>query len=382
MNLIMQKHRTYADVYLDDIIIHSASLEEHAELLFQLLLTYNCTFHSSLIPYLQVTLISSSFASSCISHNHFRVLPIFLLTMVAVHLLSHHFSGCPTHTRTLLSDPNTLHSMPDPLTAAALEAIIEKLSRHWIFDIPNDATFFLNPIHHNALPYPIKSSRTPRHSSHTKMYKWLFTAWTDTIRQHADALYNLAEQLESRMQDHDDKFYIATILDEHRHLQIEISRQADFLHFDVAFAAYQQHLRYTKFLRESTLIPNPPLNEISRAIDLFRHRWAYVPFPSPKPDTQSSQPNIPLLLPPPDRFNSEVKTPHHPRPPSSSSSHHVIKRNKIADPRSATPSVDESLTIDDHDADAENAQSSVLQSILQDDPDEYYSAQEDDDTNM
>ena len=31
MNLIMQKHRIYADVYLDDIIIHSASLEEHAE---------------------------------------------------------------------------------------------------------------------------------------------------------------------------------------------------------------------------------------------------------------------------------------------------------------------------------------------------------------
>ena len=30
MNQIMQKHREFADVYLDDIIIHSRSLEEHA----------------------------------------------------------------------------------------------------------------------------------------------------------------------------------------------------------------------------------------------------------------------------------------------------------------------------------------------------------------
>ena len=275
--------------------------------------------------------------------------------------------------------------MPDPLTAAALEALMDKLSRNWIFDLPNDTIFFPDPFHHNAHHYPIKSSRTPRHSSHAKMYRWLFTAWTAAIRMHADALYAAADQLESRMQDPDDKFYIATIVDEHRHLQVEISRQTDFLHFDVAFAAYQQHSRYTKFLRESTLIPNPPLNEISRATELFRRRWAYVPFP-PNPDPpQNSQPNAPPLPPPLDSFkepNSEVNPPRHPRSSSSSSSHHVIKRNKIADARSATPTVDESLTIDNDDDENENAKPSILQSILQDDPDEYYSAQEDDDTNM
>lgn len=31
MNQIMQKHREYTDVYLDDIVIHSRTLEEHAE---------------------------------------------------------------------------------------------------------------------------------------------------------------------------------------------------------------------------------------------------------------------------------------------------------------------------------------------------------------
>ena len=69
---------------------------------------------------------------------------------------------------------------------------METLSPHWIFDIPNDTNFFSNLIQHNQLPYSIKSSRTPRHSSHTKMYKWMFQAWSDTLRLHASALTNLA----------------------------------------------------------------------------------------------------------------------------------------------------------------------------------------------
>ena len=273
--------------------------------------------------------------------------------------------------------------MSDPLTAAALEELMGKLSHNWLFDIPNDTAIFPNPIQPTIPPYPIKSSRTLRHSSHTLMYKWLFKAWIDIIRHHADAIYHLADQLENRKRDPDDQFYVATILDEHRHLQTEIQRQADFLHFHIAFAAYQQHSRYTSFLRTSTFKPIPPLNEFSRASKLFQRRWAYVPFPLQNRDIHA--PNIPTLLTPLDSFqvpNTDATTsPNHSRPSSSTSSHHVIKRNKVAhtpDARSPTPPVDDTTTTDDYDADPTT---SVSQSILQESNDEYFSANEDDEFN-